>query len=110
MGEDAIDVTAGEEWVARVEVARQVVEILGRRMNVADDKFMTLEDFTFEENKNISKELEGRQRAEFKMKEAITSLECRLWDVLNAKETITSFECRLMEVMSTLETMKGKIK
>ncbi|KAG5568075.1 hypothetical protein H5410_064910, partial [Solanum commersonii] len=32
-GEEAIDVTAGEEWVSRVEVARQAVEILGRRMN-----------------------------------------------------------------------------
>ncbi|KAG5603332.1 hypothetical protein H5410_034702 [Solanum commersonii] len=35
-GMEAIDVTAGEEWVSRVEVARQAVEILGRRMNVAD--------------------------------------------------------------------------
>ncbi|KAG5586803.1 hypothetical protein H5410_047237 [Solanum commersonii] len=36
LGEEAIDVTAGEEWVARVEVARQAVEILDRRMNMAD--------------------------------------------------------------------------
>ena len=42
MSEDAIDVPAGEEWVAIVEVARQAVEILGRRMNVADSKFKTL--------------------------------------------------------------------
>ena len=41
--EDAIDVTDGEEWVTRVEVARQAVKILGRRMNVADGKFKTLE-------------------------------------------------------------------
>ena len=44
------------------------------------------------------------------MKEAITSLECRLMDVLNAKEVITSLECRLMKTMSTIETMKAKIK
>lgn len=36
----------GEEWIARVEVVRQVVEILGRRMNLVDGKFKTLEDFT----------------------------------------------------------------
>ena len=76
LGDDAIDIISKEKWVTRVEVEWEAVKILGRRMNVADDKFMTLEDFTFEENKNISKELEGRQRAEFKMKGAITSLEC----------------------------------
>ncbi|KAG5616166.1 hypothetical protein H5410_015990 [Solanum commersonii] len=36
LGEEAIDVTAREEWVARVEMARQDVEILGRRLNVVD--------------------------------------------------------------------------
>ncbi|KAG5599132.1 hypothetical protein H5410_030502 [Solanum commersonii] len=36
LGDEAIDVTAEEEWVTWVEVARQAVEILGRRMNVAD--------------------------------------------------------------------------
>ena len=46
MGKDTIDVTAGEEWIARVEVERQAVEILGRSMNVAHDKFNNLEDFT----------------------------------------------------------------
>ncbi|KAG5597377.1 hypothetical protein H5410_038609 [Solanum commersonii] len=33
LSKEAINVTAGEEWVARVEVARQAVEILGWRMN-----------------------------------------------------------------------------
>ena len=50
------------------------MEILGRCTNVAYDKLKTLEDFTLEETKNIRKELEGRQRAELEMKEAITSL------------------------------------
>lgn len=50
-------------------------EILGRCMNVEDDKFKTLEDFTLEETENIRKELEGHKRAEFQMKEVITSLE-----------------------------------
>ena len=51
-------------------------------MNGADRKFKTLEDFTLEENKNIRKELEARQRAEFETKEAITSLEVRLVEAL----------------------------
>uniref|UniRef100_M0ZXX2 Uncharacterized protein n=1 Tax=Solanum tuberosum TaxID=4113 RepID=M0ZXX2_SOLTU len=93
LGEEAIDVTAEHEWVARVEVARQAVEILGRCMNVADGKFNTLEDFNLAETDNIPKELEGRQRAEFEMKEAITSL-----------------ECQLMEALSTIETMKAEMK
>ena len=42
MGEDAIDVTTREEWVERVEVARQAVEILVQCMNVADGKFKNL--------------------------------------------------------------------
>uniref|UniRef100_M1B5P3 Uncharacterized protein n=1 Tax=Solanum tuberosum TaxID=4113 RepID=M1B5P3_SOLTU len=92
-GEEPIDVTPGEEWIARVETARQAVEILGRLLNVADGKFKTLEDFILEEIDNIRKEIEGRQHAEFEMKEAITSL-----------------ECRLMEALSTIETMKTEMK
>ena len=42
---------------------------------------------------NIHKELEGHQRAEFEMKEVITSM-----------------ECRLMEALITIETMNAKIK
>uniref|UniRef100_M1BEM6 Uncharacterized protein n=1 Tax=Solanum tuberosum TaxID=4113 RepID=M1BEM6_SOLTU len=87
-GEEPIDVTPGEEWIARVETARQAVEILGRRLNVADGKFKTLEDFTLEETENLRKELEGRQRAEFEMKEAITSLECRLMEALSTIDSI----------------------
>ena len=93
MVEDAIDVTAGNEWVERVELARKVVEILGWRMNVVDDNFKTLKEFTLDEIESICKELEGRQWAEFKMKEVITSL-----------------DCRLMEELSTIETMKDEIK
>ncbi|KAH0715262.1 hypothetical protein KY284_008167 [Solanum tuberosum] len=92
LGEEAIDVTTGEEWVARVEVARQDVEILGRCMNVADGKFKTLEDFTLEETENIRKELQGHQRAEFEMKEGITSLEFRLMEVLNIIETMKALK------------------
>ena len=96
-GEEAIDFTAREEWVSRVEVARQAVEILGRRMNVVDGKFKTLEDFTLEETENIRKELEGRQRAEFEMKEAITSLECQLMEALNTIETMKAEMSTLRE-------------
>ncbi|KAG5618698.1 hypothetical protein H5410_018522 [Solanum commersonii] len=34
-GKEAINVTTREEWVSRVEVTRQAVEILGQRMNEA---------------------------------------------------------------------------
>ena len=64
-----------EELIATVETERQVVEILGECMNVADGKFKTLEDFTLEDTDSISKELEGHQRAEFEVKEVITFLE-----------------------------------
>ncbi|TMW90213.1 hypothetical protein EJD97_016052 [Solanum chilense] len=75
------------------EVARHAVEILGWRMNVADSKFKTLEDFTLEETQSIFKKMERRQWAEFEMKEFMTSM-----------------ECRIMEALSKIETMKAKIK
>ncbi|KAG5570532.1 hypothetical protein H5410_060298 [Solanum commersonii] len=36
LGEEAIDVTAGEELITRVETERQALEILGRRLNMDD--------------------------------------------------------------------------
>ena len=59
------------------------MDILGWRMNVANNKFNTLE-----ETESIHKELEGNQRAEFVMKEAITSLEYRLMDALTTMKTL----------------------
>ncbi|KAG5582877.1 hypothetical protein H5410_053504 [Solanum commersonii] len=38
-GEEAIDVTVEEKWVARVEMVRQVVEILGRHLNKVNDNY-----------------------------------------------------------------------
>ena len=32
-GEESVDVTVGPEWIARVEMARQSVEIIGQRLN-----------------------------------------------------------------------------
>ena len=32
-GEEPVDVTVGPEWIARVEMARQSVEIIGQRLN-----------------------------------------------------------------------------
>ena len=46
-------------------------------MNVTNDKFKSLEDFTLEETEHIRKELEGSQFAVFEIKKAITSLDCR---------------------------------
>ena len=44
------------------------------------------------------------------MKEAITSLECRLLDVIKTKDTITSLERQLTEALSTIETLKAEVK
>ena len=71
----------------------QVVKILVQRMNVADDKFKTLENFILEEIENIRKEFDGLQHGEFKMKEAITSL-----------------AFRLMNTLRTIDTLKDKVK
>ena len=60
MGQDSIDVIPGEEWDESVEVATQAVDILDRRMNLANDKFKTLEDFTLDETESTQKEFEGR--------------------------------------------------
>ena len=78
-----VKLDSGEEWIARVETVRRAMEILGQRLNVVDGKFKTLEDFNLEETRNIFKELERCQQAEFEMKEVITSLECRLMEVLS---------------------------
>ena len=84
---------SGEELIARVEAARQAVDILGQRLNMADGKFNTLEYFTLEETDSISKDLEGHQRVEFEIKEVITFL-----------------ECELMYALSTIETMRAGVK
>ena len=96
--------------MARKKVERKAIKILGRGMNVTDNKFKTLEDFTLEKNENIWKELKSRQHSQFEMKEAITSLECRLMEVLNTKETITLLECQLTEALGTIETRKAHVK
>ncbi|KAG5568599.1 hypothetical protein H5410_064387 [Solanum commersonii] len=61
LGEEAINVTAREKWVARVEVARQAVEILGQRMNVADGKKgnMVLESSNMVPNEQLRPEKPG---------------------------------------------------
>ena len=42
LGEDIIDVTTGEEWVERVDVARHAVEIFGRYINLANQGYLFL--------------------------------------------------------------------
>ena len=56
-------------------------------MNMAYNKFKNHEDFTLEEIKNIHKELEGRQWAEFEIKKSITSLEFRFMEEISTIET-----------------------
>uniref|UniRef100_M1DKM9 Uncharacterized protein n=1 Tax=Solanum tuberosum TaxID=4113 RepID=M1DKM9_SOLTU len=87
-GEETIDITPGVEWITRVDIARKAVEIIGKGLNEVDSKFKTLEDFALEENDNIRNKCEGCQHAEYEMKEVITSLECRLLDVLSTIEAI----------------------
>lgn len=92
-GEEAINVIPEVEWVARIDMERKVVEILKEHLNEVDGKFKTHKSFTLKENDNIHNELKGRQHANFKMNENITSL-----------------ECQLMNVLSTIETMRAKMK
>ena len=56
-----MDVTVGQEWIARVEMGRQAVEILGQRLNRTDRNLKILEDYSLEEVKSVQKELEARQ-------------------------------------------------
>ncbi|KAH0746030.1 hypothetical protein KY285_007687 [Solanum tuberosum] len=83
-----------------VDMVRQAIEILGRRLNWVDDKFKTLKDFTLEENDNIHKEMEVHKHADYEMKEIITFLGCRLMDALSTIET--------MKI--EIEALKGGIK
>ena len=83
-----MDVTVGPEWIARVEMARQAVEIIGQRLNRTDRNLKTLEEYSLEEVESVRKELEARQRAEYETKEAITFLEFRLREALGAVESL----------------------
>ncbi|XP_055822010.1 uncharacterized protein LOC129890490 [Solanum dulcamara] len=87
-GEEPMDVTPRMEWIAKVDAARQAVEILGKRLNKVDGKFKSLEEFTLEKNNNIRKELEVRKATEYEIKEVITFLECRLMDALSTMDTM----------------------
>ena len=80
VSEDVIDVTVGHEWIASVERARLVVEILGQRLNGLDSDVKNLEENSLEEVNIIRKELDLRKQTELELKESITSLEFRLLD------------------------------
>ena len=92
-----MDVTVGQEWIARVEMGRQAVEILGQRLNRTDRNLKTLEEYSLEEVESIRKELEARQRAEYETKEAITFLEFRLREALGAVESLKAEVEALLE-------------
>ena len=53
-----MDVIVGQEWIARVEMARQAVEIIGQRLNGMDRNLKALEDYSLEEVESVRKELE----------------------------------------------------
>lgn len=80
-----------------MDVARQALEILDRRLNELNSKFKTLEEFTLDENDNIHKNLDGRKAAEVEVKETITFLECR----------VSSLVGRFMDMM---EAMNARVK
>ena len=55
-----MDVTVGPEWIARVEMARQAVEITGQRLNRTDRDLKALEEYSLEEVEKVRKVLEAR--------------------------------------------------
>ena len=57
-GEEPVDVIVGQEWIARVEMVRQAVEIIGQRLNGMDRNLKALEDYSLEEVESVRKELE----------------------------------------------------
>ena len=87
-GEEPVDVIVGQEWIARVEMVRQAVEIIGQRLNGTERNLKALEEYSLEVVESIRKELEARQRAEYETKEAITSLELRFREALGAVELL----------------------
>ena len=58
--EVSVDVTVGPEWIARVEMARQAVEIIGQRLNRMDRDLKALEEYSLEEVEKVRKVLEAR--------------------------------------------------
>ena len=83
-----MDVTVEPEWTARVEMARQAVEIIGQRLSRTHKNLKTFEEYSLEEVESVRKEFEARQRSEYEKKEAITSLEFRLREALGAVESL----------------------
>ena len=63
-GEEPMDVTVGQEWIAKVEMARQAVEIIGQRLNGMDRNLKALEEYSLEDGESVRKNLEARQQAE----------------------------------------------
>lgn len=68
-----VNITLGMKWIKRVDTTRQTIKILCRRLNMVNDRFKTLEDFTLEENDNNRKKLKTCKHANYEMKETITS-------------------------------------
>ena len=83
-----MDVTVGEELFARVEMADQAIEVLGRRLNGVDRDFKAHENQSLGDVENLQKELDVRRRAELAMKESITSLEFRFLDATTMIQTL----------------------
>ena len=48
-----MDVTVGPERIARVEIARKAVEIIGQRLNRTDRNLKTLEESSLEEVESV---------------------------------------------------------
>ena len=92
-----MDVTAGPEWIARVEMAMQAVEIIGQRLNRTGRDLKALEEYSLEEVEEVRKELEARQRSEYETKEAITSLEIRFREALGKIESLKAKVATLEE-------------
>ncbi|XP_059294573.1 uncharacterized protein LOC132047562 [Lycium ferocissimum] len=86
------DGSLGKEWVIKVNVGMDAIDIFGQRLGKVEGTVSVLEGHTLEEIESIRSDLEGRMQAE-----------------IEVKQTITALECKLMEALSTIDAMKAKI-
>lgn len=74
------DVLLGREWVIKVNVGIDVVEIFSQCLGKVKDTLSVIEGSTFKEIESIQNDFEGRLYAEIKLRQTITSLYCRLME------------------------------
>ncbi|XP_060172138.1 uncharacterized protein LOC132603213 [Lycium barbarum] len=86
------DISLCKEWVMKVNVGMDAIDIFGQRLGKVEGTLSVLEGHTLEEIESIRNDLEGHMQAE-----------------IEVKQTITALECKLMAALSTIDAMKAKI-